>query len=126
MTRRERLEAKLDTTMQDRTPITLTPEQVTACAAVVVRLGWSWGSVYECRELLQVDVPLTGCWRDLHRLGLTGAVAQVSAVTAVGGYLDLRGYAHPLPAGLTTVGGGLDLRGYAHPLPAGLQIRADR
>jgi hypothetical protein len=36
------------------------------------------------------------------------------------GSLDLRGYGHPLPAGLTTVGGWLDLRGYGHPLPAGL------
>ena len=27
----------------------------------------------------------------------------------------------PLPAGLTTVGGLLDLRGYTHPLPAGLR-----
>ena len=33
------------------------------------------------------------------------------------GSLRLRGYAHPLPAGLTSVGGYLDLRGYAHPLP---------
>ena len=33
---------------------------------------------------------------------------------------NLRGYAHPLPAGLTTTGD-LDLSGYAHPLPAGLQ-----
>jgi hypothetical protein len=36
------------------------------------------------------------------------------------GSLNLRGYAHPLPAGLTSVGGSLDLEGYAHPLPAGL------
>ena len=40
--------------------------------------------------------------------------------------LDLRGYTHPLPAGLTSVGGDLDLRGYAHPLPAGLAHRDTR
>ena len=34
--------------------------------------------------------------------------------------LDLRGYAHPLPAALTSVGGDIYLRGYAHPLPDGL------
>jgi hypothetical protein len=38
------------------------------------------------------------------------------------GYLDLRSYAHPLPAGLTTTGS-LDLGSYAHPLPAGLNQR---
>ena len=38
----------------------------------------------------------------------------------VKGNLDVRGYAHPLPAGLTSVGGNLDVFGYAHPLPAGL------
>ena len=28
---------------------------------------------------------------------------------------------HPLPAGLTTVNGYLSLKGYTHPLPAGLR-----
>ena len=37
-------------------------------------------------------------------------------LTSVGGYLDVVGYAHPLPA-LTSVGGYLDVVGYAHPLP---------
>ena len=44
------------------------------------------------------------------------------------GYLDLQGYAHPLPAGLASIGGSLNLRGYAHPLPdwiipAGVDVR---
>ena len=38
------------------------------------------------------------------------------------GYLDLRGYAHPLPAGLTTTGD-LDLRGYKFELPGALKHR---
>ena len=36
------------------------------------------------------------------------------------GYLDLSGYAHPLPAGITRTGS-LYLDGYAHPLPAGIK-----
>ena len=43
-----------------------------------------------------------------------------AGLTTIGGYAYLEGYAHPLPAGLTTIGGSADLRGYAHPLPAGL------
>jgi hypothetical protein len=43
-----------------------------------------------------------------------------AGLTSVGGYVYLRGYAHPLPAGLTSVGGYVYLEGYAHPLPAGL------
>ena len=36
------------------------------------------------------------------------------------GYLDLRGYAHPLPKGLTQTGDLFGLNGYTHPLPEGL------
>ena len=42
-----------------------------------------------------------------------------AGLTTTSNLVDLGDYAHPLPAGLTTTGG-LDLRGYAHPLPAGL------
>ena len=35
------------------------------------------------------------------------------------GYLDLRGYQHPLPSGFTHCAGWLDLEGYQHPLPSG-------
>ena len=42
----------------------------------------------------------------------------------VGGYLDLRGYTHPLPPSLQSVGGSLDLRGYTHPLPPSLNKRS--
>ena len=38
----------------------------------------------------------------------------------IGGSVDLRGYAHPLPASLTSIGGYVDLQGYAHPLPVWL------
>jgi hypothetical protein len=44
----------------------------------------------------------------------------------VGGSLYLRGYQHPLPAGLTSVGGSLYLEGYQHPLPAGLRHKEHR
>ena len=48
-----------------------------------------------------------------------------AALTSVGGDLDLEGYAHPLPAALTSVGGDLYLRGYAHPLPAALTSKGE-
>ena len=37
-----------------------------------------------------------------------------------GGPVDLRGYAHALPAALTSIGGSVYLEGYAHALPAAL------
>ena len=43
-----------------------------------------------------------------------------AGLTSFGGYLYLRDYAHPLPAALTSVGGDIYLRGYTHPLPATL------
>jgi hypothetical protein len=49
--------------------------------------------------------------------GLPPDAETAALVTEIGGSLDTRGYAHPLPA-LTTVGGSLDTTGYAHPLPA--------
>lgn len=42
-----------------------------------------------------------------------------AGLVSVGGNLYLTRYDHPLPTGLVSVGGYLDLRGYAHPLPAG-------
>ena len=43
-----------------------------------------------------------------------------AGLASVGGNLYLSGYTHPLPVGLASVGGNLYLSGYSHPLPAGL------
>lgn len=50
---------------------------------------------------------------------LPSDAATAARITAITGYLYLRGYERPLPAGLAETGD-LYLRGYAHPLPTGL------
>ena len=47
-------------------------------------------------------------------------LAEITGPLHVIGYLDVRGYGHPLPSGLTSVGGSLYVQDYGHPLPAGL------
>jgi hypothetical protein len=54
--------------------------------------------------------------------GIILAGARIpGSVTSIATDLDLRGYDHPLPAGLKSVDGYINLRDYKHPLPTGFE-----
>ena len=56
--------------------------------------------------------------------GLPVDPATADRVVRIRGWVDLNGYAHPLPS-LTTIGWDVGLRDYAHALPSLTEIRGD-
>ena len=97
----------------------LSDEQVAACVTVVQQHGWTWEAMREAAPVLGIHVPNSGCWPDLAKLGLLGAVCQVACELqdspASLCYLDLVGGTLPqgtvLPASLER----LDLGGCTLP-----------
>ena len=63
-------------------------------------------------------------WDDAWQAVKNANVPLPGKLTVAGTIRGLRGYAHPLPAGLTTTGD-LHLSRYDHPLPAGLTTTGD-